>query len=70
MAVAFLTENPYFSAGAGLIGVGTGLALLKQAALRYAYVVQRQFLVSLDIPNRDKSYQWVLHWLTQQTTSR
>src|SRR3984957_5043952 len=66
----FLTTNPYFSAGAGLLGIGTGLAILRQGLLRYSYIVKRQLLVSLEIPSRDKSYHWVLQWLAMHSTSR
>ncbi|KAJ2555549.1 Complex III assembly protein translocase and chaperone [Coemansia sp. RSA 1933] len=65
---AFLTDNPYFSAGFGLIGVGAGLAVLRQGARRGADLLQRQLLVSMEIPSHDKSYQWVLSWLSKRGT--
>ncbi|KAJ2519760.1 Complex III assembly protein translocase and chaperone [Coemansia sp. RSA 1939] len=65
---SFLTDNPYFSAGFGLIGVGAGLAVLRQGARRGADLMQRQLLVSMEIPSHDKSYQWVLGWLSKRGT--
>ncbi|PVV02928.1 hypothetical protein BB560_002606 [Smittium megazygosporum] len=61
--------NPYFSAGFGLIGVGAVLAILRQGARRAADLTRRQILVTLEIPSKDKSYQWVLRWLSQQHQS-
>lgn len=29
-------------------------------------LIHRHLTVSLEIPSKDKSYQWVLHWLTRQ----
>ncbi|KAI9504145.1 BCS1 N terminal-domain-containing protein [Coemansia spiralis] len=63
---SFFTENPYFSAGFGLIGVGAGLAVLRQGARRGADLMRRQLLVSMEIPSHDKSYQWVLGWLSRR----
>ncbi|KAJ2158724.1 Complex III assembly protein translocase and chaperone [Coemansia sp. RSA 552] len=62
----FFSDNPYFSAGFGLIGVGAGLAVLRQGARRGADIMQRQLLVSMEIPSHDKSYQWVLGWLSRR----
>ncbi|KAJ2878936.1 Complex III assembly protein translocase and chaperone, partial [Coemansia asiatica] len=62
----FLADNPLFSAGFGLIGVGAGLAVLRQSARRGADLMKRQLLVSIEIPSHDKSYQWVLGWLSRR----
>ncbi|KAJ1942015.1 Complex III assembly protein translocase and chaperone, partial [Kickxella alabastrina] len=63
---SFLADNPFFSAGFGLIGVGAGLAVLRQGARRGADLMRRQLLVSMEIPSHDKSYQWVLGWLSRR----
>ncbi|KAJ2227319.1 Complex III assembly protein translocase and chaperone [Coemansia sp. RSA 1722] len=63
---SFLADNPLFSAGFGLIGVGAGLAVLRQGARRGADLMKRQILVSMEIPSHDKSYQWVLGWLSRR----
>ncbi|KAI8326272.1 hypothetical protein GQ54DRAFT_253393 [Martensiomyces pterosporus] len=60
---AFLSDNPYFSAGFGLIGVGAGVAVLRQGARRSADLMRRQLLVSMEIPSHDKSYQWDMTWV-------
>lgn len=62
----FLSDNPYFSAGFGLLGVGTGLALLRQGLLRSVGILRKRLLTSLEITSRDPAYPWILHWITQQ----
>ncbi|KAJ1642070.1 Complex III assembly protein translocase and chaperone, partial [Dispira simplex] len=63
-------SNPYFSAGFGLIGVGAGLAVLRQGLRRGLDVARRNLLVTLEIPSRDKSYPWFLHWISHAKVSR
>ncbi|KAJ2353040.1 Complex III assembly protein translocase and chaperone [Coemansia erecta] len=63
---AVFSDNPYFSAGFGLLGVGAGLAVLRQGARRGADLLQRQLLVSMEVPSHDKSYQWILGWLSRR----
>ncbi|KAJ1918766.1 Complex III assembly protein translocase and chaperone [Mycoemilia scoparia] len=46
--------------------VGAGLAVLRQGARRGAELARRQLLVSMEIPSKDKSYQWMLIWISQQ----
>ncbi|KAL1918657.1 uncharacterized protein VTP21DRAFT_2679 [Calcarisporiella thermophila] len=65
-----ITSNPYFSAGFGLIGVGAGLAVLRQGINRGASLIQRQLLVTLEIPSRDKSYLWFLNWMSSLPKNR
>ncbi|KAF8517158.1 BCS1 N terminal-domain-containing protein [Hysterangium stoloniferum] len=61
----FLGSNPYFSAGFGLMGVGVGLAALRRSASLLGHTLRRRMLVSLEIPNRDKSFEWFLTWQAQ-----
>lgn len=62
----FLADNPYFSAGFGLLGVGTGLAILRQGVIRSAGMLKRRLLTTLEITSRDPAYPWILQWITRQ----
>ncbi|KAG0798240.1 hypothetical protein G6F57_006043 [Rhizopus arrhizus] len=65
-----VTSNPLFSAGFGLIGVTAGLTLFKRGVTVGASALRRRLLVTLEIPSKDKSYQWFLHWMSQQAPKR
>ncbi|KAF5277689.1 hypothetical protein FQR65_LT03669 [Abscondita terminalis] len=59
-----LTENPYFGAGFGLFGVGASAALLRKGLQGSLILFRRHYMITLEVPCRDKSYQWLLHWIT------
>jgi chaperone BCS1 len=60
-----MESNPYFAAGFGLMGLGAGLAIARQGAMRLGNLFYRQMLVDLEIPSKDKSYAWFLEWMSQ-----
>ncbi|CCJ28330.1 unnamed protein product [Pneumocystis jirovecii] len=62
--------NEFFTAGLGLMGLGTGLAFFRYGAIRSADLIKRYMTVSLEIPSKDKSYLWILHWISSQKFSR
>lgn len=61
--LASLATNPIFGAGFGLLGVGTGLALLRKGAVLGGNYLKRRYIVSIEIPHTDKSYYWFLNWM-------
>ncbi|KAJ1510988.1 hypothetical protein HMI54_001220 [Coelomomyces lativittatus] len=65
-ALSGVIDNPYFSAGLGLFGVGTLAAVSRKMMLFTHEYLKRRYLVTLEIPSKDKAYQWVLHWLSKQ----
>ncbi|XP_060861299.1 mitochondrial chaperone BCS1 [Metopolophium dirhodum] len=65
-----LGDNPYFSAGFGLFGLGLGAAVLRKGASAGVVLFRRNFMMTLEVPCRDKSYQWVLLWVTQKAARR
>lgn len=64
--VASLSANPYFGAGFGLFGVGAGAAILRKGFQTSVLLFRRHCMITLEVPCRDKSYQWLLQWITQK----
>lgn len=61
-----LSDNPYFGAGFGLFGVGAGAAVLKKMLQGGMILFRRHYMITLEVPCRDKSYQWLLQWITEK----
>ncbi|ODO11840.1 hypothetical protein I350_00624 [Cryptococcus amylolentus CBS 6273] len=61
---------PYFSAGAGLMGIGVVLTALRRSVTLGATFAQRRMLVTLEIPSKDRSYPWFLEWMAHQTAAQ
>ncbi|KAG0699651.1 BCS1 N terminal-domain-containing protein [Suillus ampliporus] len=62
-------DNPYFQAGFGLMGVGVGLTVLRQGLVLGTTALQRRLLVSLEVNNKDRAYEWFLAWLAHNAQS-
>lgn len=62
--VSTLSDNPYFGASFGLFGVGAGAELLRKAFQTSLILFRRHYMITLEVPCRDKSYQWLLQWMT------
>ncbi|CAH1110260.1 unnamed protein product [Psylliodes chrysocephalus] len=62
--ISALSDNPYFGAGFGLFGVGAGAALLRKGFQSSLILFRRHYMITLEVPCRDKSYQWLLQWMT------
>lgn len=62
-----MKTSPYFQAGFGLMGVGVALTVLRQAVTVSSVALRRRMLVSLEINNKDPSYDWFLAWMSKQT---
>ncbi|XP_046668964.1 mitochondrial chaperone BCS1 [Homalodisca vitripennis] len=62
--VTSLGDNPYFGAGFGLFGVGAAAAVLRKGLQGSLILLRRHYMITLEVPCRDKSYQWLLHWIT------
>lgn len=60
-----LADNPYFSAGFGLVGVGTALAVFRKSAQAGFVLFRRHCMITLEVSSKDKSYDWMLQWMTQ-----
>ncbi|KAJ7510078.1 mitochondrial chaperone BCS1 [Mycena galericulata] len=65
----FSLDNPYFQAGFGLLGVGAAMTVARTGSIWGATVLRRRMLVSLEIDNRDRAYDWFLAWMAHRTSS-
>ncbi|OQE13058.1 hypothetical protein PENFLA_c056G02426 [Penicillium flavigenum] len=59
-----LTNNPLFTAGFGLAGLGAGLTFAQKGVRHGAALLRRRMLVDVEINIKDDSYPWFLHWMT------
>lgn len=64
--IASLSDNPYFGAGFGLFGIGAGAAVLRKGFQASLILFRRHYMITLEVPCRDKSYQWLLQWITEK----
>ena len=61
-----LASNPYFSAGAGLFGVGSLAAVGRTLGQISLAALKRRYVTSLEVPCNDKSYHWLLDWVSRE----
>ena len=66
--IASLKDNPYFGAGFGLVGVGAAMAIAKKGSQAGMVLFRRHCMLTLEVPSKDKSYQWLLQWITTRGT--
>lgn len=64
--VSSLSDNPYFGAGFGLFGIGASAAILRKGLQASLVLFRRHYMITLEVPCRDKSYQWLLQWITEK----
>uniref|UniRef100_A0A0B6ZKI7 Mitochondrial chaperone BCS1 n=1 Tax=Arion vulgaris TaxID=1028688 RepID=A0A0B6ZKI7_9EUPU len=66
--VSTLGDNPYFGAGAGLFGIGLLAAAGRRGLQGAAILFRRHCMITMEVTSRDKSYQWLLQWITKYGT--
>lgn len=66
--IASLKDNPYFGAGFGLVGVGSALAVARKGAQFGMVMFRRHCMMTLEVSSRDKSYYWLLQWISTYGT--
>ncbi|WVF70778.1 hypothetical protein IAT40_005572 [Kwoniella sp. CBS 6097] len=65
-----MADNPYFSAGAGLMGIGVVLTVFRRGMTLGTTFAQRRLLVSLEIPSKDRAYPWFLEWMAANSAQQ
>lgn len=60
----FSSSNPVFSGGFGLAVIAAGAQFLRVGSQVGVRMLRRHFLSTLEVTSKDKSYPWVLRWLT------
>lgn len=68
--VSGLADNNFFTAGFGLFTVGAGAAILRRGLQGGLILFRRHYMITLEVPCRDKSYQWLLQWITKKGARR
>ena len=63
--VSSLADNPYFGAGFGLFGIGAMATISKKGSQLGWSLFQRQYMTTVEITCKDKSYFWMLQWMTR-----
>lgn len=63
-----LQDNPYFGAGAGLFGLGVVTTLARKGSQVGMIAFRRHCMMTLEVTGRDKSYSWLLHWISSRGT--
>ena len=61
-----LSNNPFFTAGFGLAAVGAAVRYGSRGLQQAASLLRHRMLVDLEITRHDKSYEWILSWMTSQ----
>lgn len=61
-----LGSNPYFSAGAGVVGLTAASGLALKGASKAAFYLKRRLLVTIEIPIKDGIYPWFLEWMARR----
>ncbi|KAJ7632818.1 mitochondrial chaperone BCS1 [Roridomyces roridus] len=65
---SFVADNQLFQGGLGLMGIGAAVAVARTGTLWASNILRRRMLVSLEIDNRDRAYEWFLAWMAHRTS--
>ncbi|RUS71815.1 hypothetical protein EGW08_020422 [Elysia chlorotica] len=66
--ISTLGDNPYFGAGAGLFGIGILAATGRKSLQGASILFRRHCMITMEVTSRDKSYHWLLQWITKYGT--
>ncbi|KII68104.1 Mitochondrial chaperone BCS1 [Thelohanellus kitauei] len=65
-----ISSNPYFNAGLGLVGITSVLAVIRRGAISSSKHIYRYYTTTLEVNRNDKSFEWVLQWLSNSKAVR
>ncbi|XP_050404397.1 mitochondrial chaperone BCS1 [Patella vulgata] len=65
---SLFNDNPYFGAGFGLVGIGFAAKFMKQGSQYGMIMFRRHCMITLEVPKIDKSYNWLLNWISLHGT--
>ena len=60
-----VNANPYFQAGAGLYTLTLAAVVGRYGYMIASSALKRKFVVSMEMTNRDPSYNWVMQWMSR-----
>ncbi|XP_046371115.2 mitochondrial chaperone BCS1-like [Haliotis rufescens] len=66
--IVSLKDNPYFGAGFGLFGLGAAAAVARKSLQGGMIMFRRHCMITLEVSSRDKSYFWLLQWISTHGT--
>lgn len=66
----FSPDNAVFSGGFGLAVVAAGAQVLRSGYKVGVQMLRRHFLVTLEVTSKDRSYPWMLQWLSMHGGAR
>ncbi|KAF7495502.1 Mitochondrial chaperone BCS1 [Sarcoptes scabiei] len=66
--IVSLQSNPYFGAGFGLVGLTAALAAARKSVLIAWSGFRRYAFVTCEVNSKDKSYHWILEWITRKSS--
>lgn len=63
-----MSANPYFQAGAGIYCLTFAAVIGRYGSQMVSSMMKRKFVVSMEMTNRDPSYDWVMQWMSRHPT--
>lgn len=67
MVLHYISEPHPLNFNIVIKGVGVLLTAIRQGIMMSSTLLRRRLLVSLEIPNKDKSYEWFLTWMAARS---
>lgn len=70
MMMMYNLDNPYFTAGFGLMATGAVLAGARSGLVRLFAITQRRYLTTVEVTSRDPVYRWLTAYLAGSPSIR